>query len=221
LTKPEHFLHFNALGLAILRSCDPSAVADLLPEGERHEPPRRSVVLIDEVDKAPRDFPNDLLNEIEGMSFTIPELAGRFVQAGPHFPPVVIITSNSEKDLPDPFLRRCAFYNIPFPDPGRLRAILSKRIGDTLPPAPFLDEMLAAFQVLRSPSSGLRKPPSTAELLNWASAVITRSEGTPSAFTGEQPALLSTLSAVVKNPDDQRSGSELLARWLKDRPKKA
>ena len=83
-------------------------------------PPTRTVVLIDEVDKAPRDFPNDLLNEIDEMYFRIPELdnvkiGGRELLT-PDMRPIVVITSNSEKSLPDPFLRRCIYYHIPFPE---------------------------------------------------------------------------------------------------------
>jgi MoxR-like ATPase len=71
------------------------------------------VVLIDEIDKAPRDLPNDLLNEIEGMEFTVRETGQRFA-ATDGYRPIVILTSNSEKNLPDAFLRRCVFYHIDF-----------------------------------------------------------------------------------------------------------
>ena len=91
--RPEHYIRWQALGEAI-----------------RSTAPR--VVLIDEVDKAPRDFPNDLLDEIDRMEFSVPELGETFTAT---HRPVVIITSNSERQLPDPFLRRCVFHEIEFP----------------------------------------------------------------------------------------------------------
>src|SRR5205085_6127566 len=71
------------------------------------------VVLIDELDKAPRDTPNDLLAEIENLGFAIPEL-GIAIRSDPGFRPIVLLTSNSEKSLPEPFLRRCVYFDIPF-----------------------------------------------------------------------------------------------------------
>ena len=85
----------------------PEAVADALPKDFAHPGRRRSVVLIDEVEKAPRDFANDILNEIERMYFRIPELGNRRIEAEEAYSPVVIMTNNSEKSLPDAFLRRC------------------------------------------------------------------------------------------------------------------
>jgi MoxR-like ATPase len=126
------YISFQALGLAILESLPWSEVDDLLPDRADHPPvPTRSVVLIDEVDKAPRDFPNDILNEIDRMFFRIPEVPPRATAAGlpasrshsrdvhanKTLRPVVILTSNREKNLPDAFLRRCIFHNIRFPDP--------------------------------------------------------------------------------------------------------
>src|SRR4051812_14381634 len=77
------YIHYRAMGVAILRANAEAEVAAFLPEGFRHGGPRRSVVLIDEVDKAPRDFPNDLLNEVEGMFFRVPELGNVTISAGP------------------------------------------------------------------------------------------------------------------------------------------
>jgi MoxR-like ATPase len=75
------------------------------------------VVLVDELDKAPRDFPNDILGEVEGMYFRIPELGHATIRRDPEMPPILVLTSNSEKNLPDAFLRRCIYYHIPFPRP--------------------------------------------------------------------------------------------------------
>lgn len=109
------FIHFNALGEAILRTLAGDAVADVVPPGWEHGAPRQSVVLIDEIDKAPRDFPNDLLNEVDRLYFRIPELGNRIKRAAEGLEPVLVITSNSEKNLPPAFLRRCVYYHIPFP----------------------------------------------------------------------------------------------------------
>ncbi|MFM8485778.1 MAG: AAA family ATPase, partial [Bacteroidota bacterium] len=92
---------------------------------------RSSVVLIDEIDKAPRDFPNDILNEIEEQAFRIRELS-LDVKRSPDTPIMVIMTSNSEKNLPDAFLRRCVFYHIPFPNQEQLGKIAKSALGDSI-----------------------------------------------------------------------------------------
>ena len=116
---PQDYVTFNALGEAIIRSSDPADLEEILPSAYSHPGPRRSVVLIDEVEKAPRDFPNDILNEIERLYFRIPELGNRRIDANPGYDPVVVMTNNSEKSLPDAFLRRYIFFNIPFPSGER------------------------------------------------------------------------------------------------------
>ena len=125
------YLSFQALGRAILDAVsgdDPQRKA-LEGDAASGTVPRRSVVLIDEIDKAPRDFPNDLLNEIEHLYFKVPELHRNAQSPGgkdiaPAMRPIVIITSNDERGLPAPFLRRCLFHHIAFPAPDRMRAIV-------------------------------------------------------------------------------------------------
>jgi MoxR-like ATPase len=121
---PRNFLSFNALGKALLFSREVVDLEELLGSsfarlGHPGEP-RRSVVLIDEIDKAPRDVPNDLLSELDNMRFNINEVSSMqntpFELQDNRFRPIVIITSNSEKGLPDAFLRRCVYYHLPFPD---------------------------------------------------------------------------------------------------------
>src|SRR5262249_30135573 len=97
--QAKDYITFNALGHAIVLANAPDKVADMLPRDFVHTGKRRSVVLIDEVEKAPRDFPNDILNEIERMYFRIPELGNRTVAADEDAYPVVIMTNNSEKSL--------------------------------------------------------------------------------------------------------------------------
>lgn len=120
------------------------------------------VVLIDEIDKAPRDFPNDLLDEIDRKRFAVADTGETYVATAP---PVVIITSNSERDLPDAFLRRCVFHYIEFPDADRLKQILRERLGDHDLGARLVDVAVDRFQELRA--GDLSKKPSTAELLAW------------------------------------------------------
>lgn len=138
---------------------------DMGPLGAAFESEERCVVLIDEIDKADQEFPNDLLHEIDAMSFTIPE-TGRTVGAKQR--PVVVITSNNEKELPDAFLRRCVFHWIEFPDRELMQRIVRvhhPRVEDEL-----LAGALEAFYGVRR-IDGLRKPPSTSELIDWVSAL--------------------------------------------------
>jgi MoxR-like ATPase len=176
--EPLLYLTYRALGIAILRSREPDEVAGFVPPSFVHGGKRRSVVLIDEVDKAPRDFPNDILNELEQLYFRVPELGDVQIEADPALQPVVVITSNSEKDLPDAFLRRCVYYHITFPDRVRLAEIVAGRLGTHIAASsPFLDDALDLFYQLRDQSIGLRKKPATAELLGWLLALQAISDG--------------------------------------------
>jgi len=126
----------------------------------------RHVLLIDEVDKADVEFPNDLLHELDEMRFTVLE-TGDEVAARKR--PVVIITSNNEKELPDAFLRRCVFYFIDFPEPELMKQIVDvhhKNLDVTL-----LDQVLIKFYWLRGQNE-LRKKPSTSELIDWIAALL-------------------------------------------------
>ncbi len=165
----EDYITYEALGLAILLARTPPADGkpDYVPAEHRGgERPRRSVVLIDEIDKAPRDLPNDVLHEIETMTFTVRETGHTF--EAPHARrPVVILTSNAEKNLPEPLLRRCVFYHIHFPDEGQLKRIVDSRLGPSHGLAPAaLDNALKHFLGIRD-DKRLRRGPATAELLSW------------------------------------------------------
>ncbi len=136
------------------------------PLGQAFAAEQRHVLLIDEIDKADLEFPNDLLLELDEMRFRINE-TNEEIRA--QHRPVVLITSNNEKELPDAFLRRCIFYFIDFPDPG-----LMQRIIDVHHPnldAKLLDQVLIKFYWLREQSE-LRKKPSTSELIDWISALL-------------------------------------------------
>ncbi len=119
------------------------------------------VLLIDEVDKADLEFPNDLLNELDEMSFYIPETN---VTIKAVHRPVVIITSNAEKELPDAFLRRCVFHYIEFPDPTLMEEIVRVHFPDIQ--SNLLREGLKTFYLMRG-MDDLRKKPSTSELIDW------------------------------------------------------
>jgi MoxR-like ATPase len=123
------------------------------------------VLLIDEIDKADVEFPNDLLNELDEMSFHIHELDEE-VKA--RHRPIVIITSNSEKELPDAFLRRCIFYYIEFPDDEMMERIIRVHYPDI--EDKLIREALKRFYWIRE-VEGLRKRPSTSELLDWIKAL--------------------------------------------------
>jgi MoxR-like ATPase len=208
------YLTYNALGTAVLHTHDPQEVADYLPDGFNHPGKTRSVVLIDEIDKAPRDFPNDMLNELEQLYFRVPELGGVRLSADPNLQPVIIITSNSEKDLPDAFLRRCIYYNIPFPPRDRLTEIVTGRLGAfTGGSSLFLDQALDLFYRLRAPANGLRKKPATAELLGWLLSLQTLADGAENPLTVDGLAER-TLSNLVKTAEDQARAVEILQIWL-------
>jgi MoxR-like ATPase len=126
----------------------------------------RKVVLIDEVDKADLEFPNDLLNELDAMRFFVHETEQEVVA---EHRPVVIITSNAEKELPDAFLRRCVFHFIEFPDKILMERIVRVHHPDL--PSDMLESAIVAFYGLRE-VNGLRKPPSTSELIDWLFVLV-------------------------------------------------
>jgi len=134
--------------------------------GQAFASPERGVLLIDEVDKADIEFPNDLLNELDEMSFYIPETNETI--AAVHRP-ITIITSNAEKELPDAFLRRCIFHYIEFPPPELMEAIVLVHFPDIK--NSLLREALKTFYALREIDE-LRKKPSTSELVDWIQALI-------------------------------------------------
>ena len=134
--------------------------------GEAFVSKEEIVLLIDEIDKADIEFPNDLLNEIDEMSFYIPETGETIVTV---HRPIVIITSNAEKELPDAFLRRCIFHYIEFPDPALMEEIIKVHFPDIKDN--LLSQALATFYSLRK-IDDFRKKPSTSELIDWIRVLI-------------------------------------------------
>lgn len=211
------YLTYNALGKAILLSRAKNDVREwLTADFEHNGPARRYIVLIDEVDKAPRDFPNDLLNEIEGMYFKIPEIGNVKIAASPEMRPIVIFTSNSEKHLPDAFLRRCVYYNIPFPDKDRLAQIALAHMKQAIPVnSPFLAQAIDLFFTLREAATALRKKPGTAELVGWLAAMQGMGAHLNRPLRNQTDYLKLSLPVLVKNVDDQDAARVRVETWLK------
>ncbi len=134
--------------------------------GEAFSREKQPVLLIDEIDKADLEFPNDLLWELDQMEFYIPE-TGETVRAKER--PIVIITSNAEKELPDAFLRRCIFHYIAFPTREEMEEIVRVHYPDL--EQALLSQALTQFYALRA-LRGLQKKPATSELLDWLQALV-------------------------------------------------
>jgi MoxR-like ATPase len=231
--KSAHsFIQLNALGKAILQSFGKKnilvdeklkglALLDKFEELE--DEPRSCVVLIDEIDKAPRDFPNDLLNEIENYEFRINELNKKIVkpkQVKPFPAVVVIMTSNFEKNLPDAFLRRCLFYHIPSVGKEMLYKIVASRMEVYLQNAnnnQLKDEDLktklteinkAVDEFTKMKANAFKdKKPSTSELLEWIKVLELKNfftENTDFAkLTDHQKTILRyTLPIIAKSKED-------------------
>jgi MoxR-like ATPase len=248
----RQYLAFQGLGRAIaltyaMDTPEMAAVwdeeANRLP-GESTSRDRKatpSVVLVDEIDKAPRDVPNDLLTEFETGEFFIPEFRVRLrVQDG--LQPIVIATSNSEKALPDAFLRRCVFYHVEMPSGDRLHQILNGQLPELKLDEAVVRDALDLFNRLQGPSPDLilRKRPSLPELLGLllviadrpnisdavvlagkadvAPAVLTRYGlrggliSSELGFGSARVALSQILSILFKTKDDQDAARE----WLRE-----
>jgi len=158
------YIELNALGKAI--ALTNQAFLDSDQHFLSDKKAQSSVVLLDEIDKAPRDFPNDILNEIETFNFRIKEMGNLKVRKGAEQRIIVIMTSNSEKNLPDAFLRRCVFYHIPFPKPAELFEIVAARMEQLAETKETeLRAAIGYFNQLREKVN--KKKPATAELLAW------------------------------------------------------
>ena len=167
--------------------------------GEAFQSEEQVILLIDEVDKADLEFPNDLLWELDRMEFYVPETK-ETVKAKQR--PVVIITSNAEKELPDAFLRRCIFHYIQFPDAQQMEKIVKVHLGDV--DQILLSQVIEAFYWLRS-LRGLEKRPSTSELIDWVQALVLGGID-PERITSELP----FLGVLLKKEKDVRLVREKL-----------
>lgn len=173
--ETAQFIELRALGLSIAtkhgrKNLAPLGLSKLKDLQAIPDEPTSSVVLIDEIDKAPRDFPNDLLNEIEHGTFDIRELNATIPKAKNNARLLLILTSNSEKNLPNAFLRRCVYYNIPFPDEERLALIVSQRLA--IGNADYdkaIETAIKKFGEYRDQS--VNKKPATSEFIEWISVL--------------------------------------------------
>jgi MoxR-like ATPase len=205
------YINLQAFGKAIISSLPPEKrlhvhAANIDEVGEKDI--RNSVVLIDEIDKASRDFPNDILNEIEKYRFSIRETGFTLFEKEPSAHILLIMTSNSEKALPEPFLRRCVFYHIKFPTSEQLKVILEGHSRFFEEPAS--DKLIRwtseKFYELREVCR--EKKPATAELITWLRYLAEKK------FDPEKPDLdiiKESLSSVIKNSDDNLRALEL--KW--------
>lgn len=243
--QPDHalqFTTFNAFGKAILAAHEQEDLRGWVASEKdaSGQPldgaPRRSVVLIDEVDKAPRDFPNDILNELENLYFRIPELAVLLkskgyetIEASSKMAPFLVVTSNSEADLPDAFLRRCVYYHLPFPKRKTLLKIIKQRVPhyfpgkggggdveDKLVATPLLESALDFFDVLRN-ERRVEKKAATSELLNWL-LVLTQYGFAPqqslrSATGVDVASLKMSLTTLTKTRNDQDLAFRKWKEW--------
>lgn len=171
------------------------------------------VVLLDEIDKAPRDLPNNLLAALDKLEFSVPETGdpARFTfKAKPENRPIIIMTSNSEKGLPDPFLRRVAFFDIKFPGEADMLDILERKLDNFA--ALEAKTVTGLFEKIRHAEFGvLEKKPATAELLHWANALLklgvdTKKLSDPRGLGGEQKILFGhSLSVLAKTKNDLKT----------------
>ena len=159
--------------------------------------PERPVLLIDEIDKADIEFPNDLLTELDRMEFHVYE-TGQTVRAARR--PIVIITSNNEKELPDAFLRRCFFHYIKFPDAETLQRIVEVHYPGIK--HRLVEEALRVFLEVRE-APGLKKKPSTSELLDWLKLLVSEDIGPDELRERDPRRLIPPLhGALLKNEQD-------------------
>ncbi len=165
----------------------------------------QSVLLIDEIDKADIEFPNDLLLELDRMEFYVHETR-EFIKA--RHRPIVVITSNNEKELPDAFLRRCFFHFIRFPDAETMTRIVAVHFPELK--RELLSEALNAFYKLRD-VPGLKKKPSTSELLDWLKLLLAE-DVPPEALRTDDPrkSLPPLYGALLKNEQDVHLFEQLI-----------
>lgn len=160
------------------------------------EAEERSILLIDEIDKADIEFPNDLLQELDKMAFNVYE-TGETIAAKHR--PIVIITSNNEKELPDAFLRRCFFHYIRFPDAETLKEIVKTHYPNIK--EQLLTTALTQFYEIRD-TQGLKKKPSTSEVLDWLKLLLSEDLTAEDLRRDAHSALPKLHGALLKNEQD-------------------
>ena len=184
------------------------------PFKKAFEAQKRCVVLIDEIDKAPRDLPNDVLDAVDKMRFFIPEIDKEVTTTDANRP-VIVMTSNSEKNLPDAFLRRVVYFHIDFPRPDKMLGIVARKVGQAK-----TEDIEAAvkhfYQIVDDKDLKLNKKPATAELIQWAGLLADTGFplaklSDPDRLTGEERSrLLISYSVLAKTREDLKA----LKEWL-------
>jgi len=191
----DRFIRYEALGEAIRRADQ---------DGQEK---KRSVVLLDEIDKAPRDLPNDVLAAIEELAFDVPEIPvspKKAWCADPAYRPIIVITSNSEKNLPDAFLRRVVYFHIEFPDREHLLRILAAKTAAI--PETGRAAIVDHFERVRA--LALNKKPATAELIAWAMLLpkigfpVQKLADTDALNSGERTLLHTSYAVLAKTRED-------------------
>jgi MoxR-like ATPase len=232
------YVRLRGLGRAIMRAAGPAAkvtlrpgfrrtdvmpshllekkevtLDDLFPHEFVEQGPCHSVVLVDEIDKAPRDAPNDLLWEIEAMSFEIEEI-GVTVSAEPDYKPIVIITSNSERNLPDAFMRRCVFFNMTLPTPDTLRKIAATRLGNDKNRLRQESRLLCdAADFFKEISDRItEKKPGTAEFIGLVAFLQKAGLTSESSFNTKSPLASDSLKVLAKTQADLAAAERHLQR---------
>lgn len=215
------FINYSALGEAIIRTRSKETYADYLYYDFGPGFERRSVVLIDEIDKAHRDFPNDILNELEHLYFRIPELNNPKIEADMDLAPIIVITSNSEKSLPDAFLRRCIFHHIEFPGTEQLKKIIFSNLQTLKKEKDKIKESLVSssihlFLLLREPQHRMRKLPATSELLLWIETMtkLFPETNNPLLEADQNHIISITLSTLFKQQSDQEAAKSIIQQWI-------
>ncbi|NEQ33307.1 MAG: MoxR family ATPase [Leptolyngbya sp. SIO4C5] len=201
LSNKEQYREFGALGQAL------------------REQTTRPVLLIDEIDKADSDFPNDLLLELDELRLEIPETGEKIKPPEAHNKPIILITSNREKPLPEPFLRRCLYYYVPFPDEETLKRIIAARFGERIKAKQDLvskavEKFTAIYDLLKGQPGS--RPPGTSELIEFLTALIQEGKTVEEAIAeldnlAEELPLLGTLIKTKADQDLYRK-KELGAR---------
>ena len=227
----KEFIVYHGLGLALLRAkgrCE--EFKNLMSKEDFEKLPeqgQRSVVLIDEIDKAPREVPNDLLTEIEDLSFRVPELNYmseiKLDKQEQKNRPIIIITSNAERDLPPAFLRRCIYFHVTLPPfkvdapdaPVSIETIVDERLGkvfenDDL----YLKDALALFRQFQEPDVQLQHRPSLAELLQWL-LYLSKRKPDKGMRLKDHPDFEASLGVLVKprNKQERLQQEQVLLQW--------
>lgn len=234
--KPKDYIEYQALGLAILLALpldkrrpflpdgvfnfNPQEEAELTPETQamramlRAGEQKQCVVVVDEVDKAPRDLPNDILDELDGMRFRVPELGGIETPSVPFdYRPIVFITTNSERQLPDAFLRRCAFLFIDYPRGSELEAIVASRLTGVMEGgSPLMRDTVAFYEKVRA-DARLNKPPGTAELLQFLQAARVNGADPKKTIAQQREVVINGIQLLAKMNQDLEPLKTELRNW--------